>query len=342
MKTIEKSVMLVLMVCVCCSFALAQGGGITVLGQQAGPLGEIKTKVRSVTDRFDEPYPGKKWIQPIWDKASAAWNAAFGGSQAVKEDGFVYVRSVEVLSALPKDTSCALFDVVKDALRQSPADWENKDYRRAKAVYTQQYFRSNFASDGKRVGKKVFCKKAPVQHLGQKYVKGNRKELTSVLSKYDVNAKDSASGEQTDIFLEKVLRELKSAGKQTSIVGLKYLQGYDTTPDGDHRILVYKAEKCKVKELVSYDDETIDAVALHFVELDPLVKSEFLTDEEVKEACHKMFIIDKRCEGKRMTFEYSYLKKHAKAYKCKHGVNMQPKRFLTSSKVTFKEYGNID
>ena len=343
MKTTARLVIAVITVTLFVPIALAEPGSIVVLGQRAKPLSDIRTKVRSVTDRFEEPLPGQKTAEYFYNKISKFLGNFFGAKEEPQEDGFVYVKSVEVLSALPNSAGCALFDVVKDALRQSPDDWETNDYRKTKALFTQQYFRANFAAkNNRRVGKKIFCKKAPVPHLGQRYTKSNRKELKKVLAKHDVPTAGDTNATDYKAFFEQVMKELKSPEKQTSILGVKYSQGYQQTKDGKHWILVYKAEKCKVRELVSYDNEAKDAIALHFVELDPLVKSQFLSAQDVKDACHKLFIVKRGKDEPKMSFEYSYLKKHAKAYKCQHNVQMQRSRFLKTEKVAAEQYSDIN
>ncbi len=304
------------------------------LGQQVQkPVLPIQESVRKVTDRFEEPYPFKEYV----DKALAAWNYYFHKKEdvVVKDDGFVYVKHVKDLAKAKKGKGYSLFDVVKDALRQSPEDWEQNDYRWAKTVHTHKYFRRHFAKQvARRVGKKVFCKRVPVCRLGKMFNSSNCDELKSSLGIYKEVPKNGVGANDADVFLKEVLCELKSSSKQTSIVCAKYPGEFGNHEDRKQWILVYKAEACKVREIDNSNNMEKEAVALHFVDMDPLMKESFVSDEDVRAACHRMFVVGTKRDLKRnISFEHTYLKKHKKAHRYQRNAILQGGRYLTKGKV---------
>ena len=196
------------------------------------------------------------------------------------------------------------FDVVLDALRRSPKDWSNKDYRNAKQVYTNQYFRKHFAVKAK-LGRRAFGSNKEVKPLGQLYDDQNVDKLKNDLAQYMKPSESHCTRDPFDVF-KNVKQSIADGRRQSAIIKLEYKSNNNNR---EQKFLIYKTEKCYAKDVCGGSKRA--AVALYLIDLDPQLEEKLVTDADVKAACHRLFFFPRA--GK-YALEKSYVDKYQQAY----------------------------
>ena len=312
------------------SFADSPSRNIDLINQRGS---ETKNLFQRLNDWFEQAAPWSPVTTPLEQKYTELknWISPPSKSAPVGPNRYEYAGprqgKMSFGSALPVEFTPSL-----DALRYTPKDWKEVDYRKGKEIMTQQYFTHLFGNKEKTstkcMGKKVYQPKKRKKRLGQiKFEDRHMAFLKNKLLK-SANAVESKriSYDGSDSIWNGVKTDLATQGKQSSLLSLDYtLEGYECK----QWLLAYKIEPCYVQYVGEGKETQRKAHAIYVLDLDPYHLAKL---DIVEKACFRLFRLESTGQ---FVMENSFIESFDRHRPKKECGRLHPKTFVRNQRLNW-------
>jgi len=249
------------------------------------------------------------WWSKIRNFAHDVWfDIAYPQTNQTSTDefGFVYVKSL----AEKFEVKGEHFDRNEDALRFSPADWQQYDYRRGKTMLTTRHFEAclhelRVEGSGEVITRVYLDAKAP--RLGTI----DFKEKLDVLGKNVREAEKATITDRTlytpvEVF-QTALADLRNPARQTCMLALNRDDERTDDVTEFQWFVVDRIERCQVRPSEDPRGAVTEAYSIELLDLDPWMHENLKHGDEARV---RLFYFE---NSGRLSFEFGYRQANALA-----------------------------
>ena len=315
------------------TFGMANPNSIDLIKQSSNSVQRPKNLLQRLDDWFNGPAPWEIVTTPIEETLDNAKNYIWGASE--RKSTQCGPRRYEYVGPRSdvRDISCCSsvqFTPNLDALRFTPNDWKETDYRKAKQVLSQQFFTNRFGQKKKRkkraMGKVVYKPKERKKRLGQvDFSKGLTVLKKTLELCYNHSDDERRANVKSSGIWQSIQDDITTIGKQSSLLSVTYKneQGKKTY----HWLLAYKIEACYIKEVGQGDETKRKAYALEVLDLDPYRSARL---KDVNKACFRLFYLENQDN---FALENTFLETFDKVRPKNECDQIQPKTYVGRNRL---------